>query len=111
MSQRNELRSIFLGILLLLGMHFAALLCIFAILLIISIIPTPISNNYQWMPLLLFPFLGIGIFQFLYVIPVSIWLKQREEYGLMKGVIIGAVITALLNGGCWLLVSSGSWLR
>ncbi|HEY9613099.1 hypothetical protein [Allocoleopsis sp.] len=111
MSPQNELRGIFLGISLLLGMHFAALFCILAISLIISIITTPIINNYQWELLLIFPFIGIGIFQFIYVIPVSMWLKQREEYALMKGVIIGAVITALLNGGCWLLVSSGSWLR
>ena len=108
MSQRIEVTGIILGILLLIGMHFAAFVLISVILLIISIIPTPISNNYLWMPLIIFPSVSIGLFQILYVIPVVVWLKRRQEWGLMKGVIIGAVLTALLKGGCWLLVYSGS---
>jgi hypothetical protein len=89
-------------------MHFAVLIVIAVILFIISIIPTPISNNYRWLPLVFLPF-GIGLLQLVYVIPVSLWLKQQGRFGLMKGVIIGAVITALLNGGCWLLLSSTSF--
>ena len=108
MSQRNEVRGIILGVLLLIGMHFAAFLFSCVILVIISIIPTPISNNYLWLPLIVVPSAGIGLFQILYVIPVVFWLKRRQKWGLMKGVIIGAVLTALLNGGCWLLVYSGS---
>lgn len=108
MSRRNETRNIVLGILLLLGMHISLLLLITLILFIISILPTPISGNYNWLPLVFIP-VGIGISQLVYVIPVSLWLKQRGRFGLMKGVIIGAVITALLNGGCWLLLSSSSW--
>jgi hypothetical protein len=109
MSQRNEVRGIILGILLLIGMHFAAFLFICVILVIISIIPTPLSNNYLWFPLIVVPYAGIGLFQILYVIPVVFWLKRRQKGGLMKGVIIGAVLTALLNGGCWLLVYSEPW--
>ncbi|HEY9599879.1 MAG TPA: hypothetical protein V6D33_19630 [Cyanophyceae cyanobacterium] len=85
----------------------AALLIIF-ILIIISIVPTPISGNYRWLPLIIYPFFGISIFQLLYVIPTIIWLKRRQRWQLMKGVIICAVITALLNGGCWLLVYTSS---
>jgi hypothetical protein len=106
MSHRNETLLIILGIFLLLGMHLALSALIFLIVLIISFIPTPISGNYLWLPLIVFPSLGIGIFQLLYVVPVCLWLKRRTQYGLMKGVIIGAVITALLNGGCWLLMYS-----
>ena len=51
----------------------------------------------------LFSILGIGIFQLLYVIPTGILLYRNRQFSLMKGVIIGAVITALLNGGCYLL--------
>lgn len=46
---------------------------------------------------------GISITQLIYVIPVMIWLRKRQQLALNKGVIIGAVITALLNGGCYLL--------
>lgn len=44
----------------------------------------------------------IGIVQLLYVIPLAIHLKRQEKIGIMKGVIIGAIITIFLNGGCWL---------
>ncbi len=112
MSRRIEITGIILGILLLIGMHFAAFLLICVIVGIISIMPTPIGNSisksYLWLTLIILPFIGIGLFQILYVIPVVLWLKRRQEWGLMKGVIIGAVLTALLNGGCWLLVYSGS---
>jgi hypothetical protein len=47
---------------------------------------------------------GIGVSQLIYIIPLLIRLIRQQEWGLMKGVIIGAVLTALLNGGCWLLV-------
>ena len=33
-----------------------------------------------------------------------IYLVRRKAWGLMKGVIIGAIFTALLNGGCWVLL-------
>ncbi len=103
MSRRNETRNIALGILLLIGMHLALLLLISLALFILSVIPTPFSSDYKWLPLVFIPF-GIGISQLVYVIPVSLWLRQRRQFGLMKGVIIGAVITALLNGACWLVV-------
>ena len=57
-------------------------------------------------------YLGIGIWvagaiflflwQLLYVIPLVLWFRRRQYWGLMKGVIIGAVLTALLNGTCYL---------
>jgi hypothetical protein len=104
MSQRNENGNILLGMLLLVGMHILLGLLICLILFIISVVPTPISGNYNWLPLL-FILAGIGISQLLYVVPVSLWLKSQRRFGLMKGVIIGAVITVLLNGGCWLFVA------
>jgi hypothetical protein len=51
-------------------------------------------------------FLAIGLAQAIYVVPAIVVLSRRQQWGLMKGVIVGAVITALLNGGCWLLIVS-----
>ncbi len=48
---------------------------------------------------------GISITQIIYIIPTIIWLNRRGQFALKKGVIIGAVITALLNGGCYLILS------
>ena len=56
----------------------------------------------------LFAVFGIGIFQLFYIIPFVLLLKRRQQFTLMKGVIIGAVITALLNGGCYLLLLAQS---
>ncbi len=54
---------------------------------------------------ILFPSLfAIGLTQLIYVIPLCLWLRKRRQYDTMKGVIIGAVITALLNGSCFLYV-------
>ena len=47
---------------------------------------------------------AIGLLQLLYVIPWARKLHRAERFERMKGVIIGAVITALLNGGCWLMI-------
>jgi hypothetical protein len=70
-----------------------------------SSIISGIFQVFGWNILIMFvgitiPF--IGIVQLLYVIPLAIHLKRQQKVETMKGVIIGAVITILLNGGCWL---------
>ncbi len=70
--------------------------------------PSIISGIFQVFGLnILIMFVGItvpfiGIVQLLYVIPLAIHLKRQQKVETMKGVIIGAVITLFLNGGCWL---------
>lgn len=106
MSHRNELTEIFSGILFVTTMHAMAIVLILWTVVFIISVSTPTINSSRWSPLIIFPSFYIGIFQLLYVIPVTIVLKVREQFGLMKGVIIGAVITALLNGGCLLYILS-----
>jgi hypothetical protein len=96
MSQRNEILGVFLGILLLIGMHILAILAI--------VLLSFLRGTYGAQIWVIGGF-SFFLLQLLYVIPVTLWLKRRQQYGLMKGVIIGAVITALLNGGCSLLFS------
>ncbi len=48
----------------------------------------------------------IGLVQLVYILPICIYLGFKEQWNWMKGIIIGACITALLNGGCWLLVNA-----
>ncbi len=54
--------------------------------------------------ILLYLAIYIGITQLIYIFPIMILLIRQRNWGVLKGVIIGAVITALLNGGCWLWV-------
>jgi hypothetical protein len=51
-----------------------------------------------------FAAMTFGLTQLLYVIPRGIYLYRKKRWPRFKGVVIGAVIAALLNGGCWLLV-------
>jgi hypothetical protein len=50
---------------------------------------------------------GIGIVQFAYIIPLYIHLKKTGQTNTVKGLIIAASITVLLNVGCWTRFSVG----
>ncbi len=94
MPQRRELKGILLGIGLVLLMHLIA--SIIAYLLAVNL------NDYaQQIMLGLF---SLGLSQLIYVLPAIAVTAIKRKFALMKGVIICAVITALLNGGCWLVV-------
>ena len=103
MSRRNEINGIVLGIFLLMGLHLAAL--------ILGSILGPIFISIGGIGYYIASFLGLGLFgigiaQLIYVVPAIIVLRRRREFAVLKGLIIGATITALLNGGCWLLIYS-----
>lgn len=102
MSERNnEVGEIFVGIALLLGLHIAVLMLGGIFVGILSSIGGAFSNVTIG---LLYAAFGIGLVQLLYVIPTVVILVRERRWGVMKGVIICAVITALLNGGCWLVL-------
>ncbi|MBD0343625.1 MAG: hypothetical protein ICV63_02060 [Coleofasciculus sp. Co-bin14] len=77
MSQSNAIPDIVSGVLLVFGLNILVMFLVFTI-----------------------PF--IGLVQLFYVVPIAIRRRNRQQWESMKGVIIGAVITVLLNGGCWL---------
>jgi len=54
-------------------------------------------NNYpNWLFIVgVWLAIGISIVQLIYGIPAMLWLRRRQQFALMKGVIIGTVITAL----------------
>jgi hypothetical protein len=47
---------------------------------------------------------SIGLTQLLYVIPLVFYLKWKRRYNWMKGIMIGACLTAFINGSCWLVL-------
>ncbi|MBW4671380.1 MAG: hypothetical protein KME60_29155 [Cyanomargarita calcarea GSE-NOS-MK-12-04C] len=101
MSQRNEILQVVLGILVLFGMHIISAIAIFILGYIIGLI----FGNYTFLGVWIIAAYSFFLVQLLYVIPVTLWLRRQQKTGMMKGVITGAVITALLNGGCFLLFS------
>ena len=107
MSQRSEFRDIVRGIFLLLAAHIVAIVVgwILAYILfsITSNFPGAVSDfSGMLITALTFCLFGIGISQWLYVTPLLIRLRRREKMGLFKGVLIGALLTMLLNGGCFI---------
>jgi hypothetical protein len=101
MSHRNERMGIVSGIFLLMGLHFAVL--ILGIIVGWISISIGVIGSYAGI-FLTWWFFGIGVAQLIYVVPAIIVLRRRREFAVVKGLIIGAIITALLNGGCWLLI-------
>lgn len=100
-TEPNEPFEIIKGLLLLLGCHLLAGLLIFGLGFIIG----SIFGGYSIIGVWIVGAAGFLFWQLLYVLPLTIWLKRRGKIGLMKGVIIGAVITALVNGACYLAIA------
>ncbi|BAY07645.1 hypothetical protein [Calothrix sp. NIES-2098] len=102
MSQGNEILNIILGIFLLFGLHLLAVGIIFLLGWGYGLIFG--YSNYYYLGIWIIGSWGFFLWQMLYVIPLCIWLRRQQRLAMMKGVIIGAVITALLNGTCFLLL-------
>ncbi|MDB9513670.1 hypothetical protein PN499_20960 [Kamptonema animale CS-326] len=96
MVRRNEIVGIVLGVLLLFVIHN---LTVIALMFLSSYLPF-FNRNYNF----LFIPASIGLWQIVYAIPLILLMKRKQKWGLMKGVIICAVLTALLNGGCWIFL-------
>jgi hypothetical protein len=101
MSENHDgFGKMILGIFLLMWLHMSSI----TVTAILTSLLQPIFSNIY--PLVIFATFCIGGFQLLYVIPTIIILYKQQKWGVMKGVIVGAIITFLLNGGCWLLLLS-----
>jgi hypothetical protein len=102
----SELKNMSLGIALVFLCHFVF---VFMFLPGTRFLITQLLNSEalaQFNLFFLFAILGIGLAQILYVTPLSMYLYRRRQYGLFKGVLIGAILTILLNGSCFLLFAS-----
>lgn len=95
----NQLLGIILGLLLLLGGHIAAIIFFFLLGVLVSVAGGGYAGIAIWAVGALFLFL----WQLFYVIPLVWWLRRRRNWGLLKGVLMGAVLTGLVNGTCYLM--------
>ena len=100
MNHRSSALNFFLGMVTVFVAH---VLGAFILYCLAALIPMP-----AWLATLIFvSVFGIGIAQVVYVVPLCLWLRKRRLYPTMKGVVTGAVITFLLNGGCFLVFATG----
>ena len=109
MAQRNEALNIATGICILALCHVAfAVLCYLLAYIVDAILPAQgavyYGSGFTWV--LLYAVFGIGLSQVLYAVPLWLRLNRKGLAATAKGVVIGAVITLLLNGGCFLLLFS-----
>jgi hypothetical protein len=103
MSRMSETKNIIVGCLILLGFHILA----FLLILLIALSVETSFTGYAPIYVIFYGVFGFSLWQLFYVIPLCLWLKKRDKTALMKGVIIGAIITFLVNGGCFLLTMGG----
>lgn len=106
MNQRNNTGGIGSGIALLALFHCGAEFLLFLLgrFFPYNFLPPSIAAFDIY---ILFAMLFIGVTQLLYGVPLCMWLAHRRRFETMKGVAVGMLLTALLNGGCYALL----WIR
>ncbi|ALF52678.1 hypothetical protein ACX27_07160 [Nostoc piscinale CENA21] len=98
MLQKNKIKNIVSGFLLLLLFHLASAI-------FILILAALVQSNYNLsLKIIVYGIYGFALWQLIYVIPFCLWLKHQDKNSLMQGVMLGAVMTFLLYGGCFLWV-------
>lgn len=98
MIRRNEWLGIILGFLLLMGCHLLAGALVFGLSFPISALinePYAILMVWAWATTTLF------LWQLIYVLPLVFWLRRRRKIAMMKGVILGAILTGLIAATCF----------
>lgn len=98
MTERNEPLGIVLGILLTLGLH----VLMVGIIWLLAAWVDASKGGYAGLGVLVIGIAGFLFWQLLYVIPLVIWFQRKRHTGMLKGMVITACLTALLNGLCFL---------
>jgi hypothetical protein len=92
--RQSEAVQIIEGVIEVFGVNVGSIMLIY----LIAVIWNTVANTILW------SLMGLGLLQLIYVVPRSLSLKRQQRWARFKGVIAGAVIVALLNGGCWLFL-------
>lgn len=96
-ADHREWPGVLLGIMILAGLH--------ALLLL----PLYLDSNADILTVASYYSLNfIGLSQLIYVIPAILIAWRKGRHDILKGLIIGAAITFLLNAACWGLISTAS---
>jgi len=105
-TESNEWRRVIRGILLSVLLAIAAFAIVLFLMTIIQSLRLAPTSNWANSTIILLSAASyfIGITQLLYIIPLIIFLWRERRFSLMKGVMIGAVLVALVNFGCFLFV-------
>ncbi len=94
----NEILEIVKGMALLLGCHIVAGVLILLLGMVVAVVGI---GNYFFIYPWVIGAAGFLFWQLIYVIPLVITLRRRRLVAMSKGVIIAAVLTAMVNGACF----------
>jgi cell division protein FtsW (lipid II flippase) len=92
--RQSEPVQVIEGVLEVFGVNVGLIMLVF----LLASIWNTVANTILW------GLMGLSLLQLIYVVPRSLSLKRQQRWARLKGVITGAVIVALLNGGCWLFL-------
>ncbi len=98
-APQTELLEIAKGMVLLLGCHALAL----GLIVALAFLAESIWGLYSGLWPLIVGLAAFFVWQLLYVVPLILWLRRRGRVAMAKGVVIAAVLTALVNGACFLV--------
>jgi undecaprenyl pyrophosphate phosphatase UppP len=51
---------------------------------------------------------SIWIVQFLYLIPITRHYRRKQEWEVVKGISVGAIVTIFVNSACYRLIPAGA---
>jgi hypothetical protein len=83
-----------------------AILGLFTLHIAILLLLALFANSYET-PLfaaMIIHLAAVGLTQWLYVVPLALWLRHKKRTPLLQGVLIAAGLTLLGNGLCTVLM-------
>jgi hypothetical protein len=100
MNQPNPNRDFIGGLLLVPALHLAFAIVWFGISVLLTMAFPFFNHNYNFF-LLFIPIAALSLTQLVYLIPAYIYFtrKHRDEVG--KGIMVGTIVTLLINGACF----------
>lgn len=60
----------------------------------------PTKDAYWQIGILLVALMGIGVFQLVYIVPLSLYFKRKGKTLMLQGVLLSAALTLLGSGIC-----------
>ncbi|MEM6449229.1 MAG: hypothetical protein AAF703_02840 [Cyanobacteria bacterium P01_D01_bin.105] len=98
----REIRGIVAGILMLVVLH--VLFVVIVTPIATEIFEPKSQGNYlRGLASFIFTTASLGLSQVVYALPLGLWFRRRRRFAVMKGIVIGAVITFLLSGACFVI--------
>jgi hypothetical protein len=98
-EERQALRSLLKGMLMV-----PVLGILFMMLIGGSMALLQVTNSFLLSSVGIIPFVsvfGIGIVQLIYLVPLGMYFQSKGKYEWVKGLAIGGLLVALLNGACF----------